>query len=173
VKRGRALGRPRTHPAVETKFGLWLSGFMKDLDLKVPVIAAVVEQDDSQVYRWLNEGQEPGNPTAVKALLLAKLGGAPAIAAAIAARSWQAALAPCLLGSPLEGTLGQLALAAGNESDERWRELAEDRKADARDTLRRFAAVATVIASTFPSPIAERLNAKLAEEIHSYLDQAF
>ena len=88
-------------------------------------------------------------------------------------RTWEAALEPFLIGSPLEGSLPQLAMGTGVARDRARRELAEDRKREIQDVLRRFASVAVVIDKTLPPPIAEKMNDELAAHVVEYLEQAF
>lgn len=88
-------------------------------------------------------------------------------------RTWEAALGPFLIGSPLEGALPQLAMGTGEARDRAWRELAADRKKEIQDVLRRMASVAVVIDQALPKPVAEKLNDELAAQAVEYLDQVF
>lgn len=89
------------------------------------------------------------------------------------ARSWQGALEPYLAGSPLEGSLGRLAMTPDDSHDRAWRELDEDRKREVIRTLRGMATVAVVVAQMLPPTLADEINDDLADRVSAYLADAF
>ena len=72
--------------------------------------------------------------------------------------TWQAAVGPCLAGTPLVQRLSVAALSVGTDGDQVWRELPERKKEVIRQPLRRRALTAAGALDGLPSDLSGRLQ---------------
>jgi len=86
-------------------------------------------------------------------------------------RTWEAALAPCLEGTPLEGGLGAT-LSVGPDWDAVWRQIPDPKKAEIRKTLRWFA-LASVPLEQLPERFASPVRAEFSRQLRAYIQESF
>ena len=85
--------------------------------------------------------------------------------------SWQTTLTPALSGSPLETVVDRVTPARREALATAWWRLAEERRREIRDTVRRMATVARLIEDLLPGDMAETLNAHLASQVVNYVEK--
>ena len=98
------------------------------------------------------------------------LGGVPAASRAGAAESsitWETALEPLLVGTPLR--LPRASVSSGRKLDRAWQELPEDRREEIRAFVRRMALVAVALEELLPATSARAVNDQLSAEMSTVL----
>lgn len=93
--------------------------------------------------------------------------------------TWQAAVVPCLAGTPLVQRLSVAALSVGTDWDQVWREMPERKKEVIRQTLRRLVLTAAVALDGLPSDLSGRrqeassdvIEDDITEELHAQYER--